>query len=118
MAGSLDIRSAIEAHKAWSEKLERTLRGNNPEEYDPAVVGADNLCILGKWLHGQGQKHKDIPEFQQVLAAHRRFHECAGRILDAHKHGYFAEAISQLRRELPELSTQVQKDLLALKGKI
>ena len=52
------------------------------------------------------------------MLAHQRFHECAGRILDAHKHGYFAEAISLLRRELPGLSNTVQNGLLELNDKI
>ena len=118
MANSVDLHGAIEAHKAWIEKLELTLRNQNPEEYDPAIVGVDNLCILGKWLHGEGKKYAHLNEYANVLLAHQRFHECAGRILDAHKHGYFAEAISLLRRELPGLSNTIQNGLLELNDKI
>ncbi len=118
MADIVDLHGAIEAHKAWIDKLELTLRNQNPEEYDPAVVGVDHLCILGKWLHGEGKKYAHLTEYNSVLLAHKKFHECAGRIIDAHKHGYFAEAISLLRRELPALSATVKTGLLELNDKI
>ena len=43
----LALETAIEAHKAWRDKLELTLRGKNPDEYDPAVVGGGSFMCFG-----------------------------------------------------------------------
>lgn len=114
----LALETAIEAHHAWCEKLELTLRGKNPDEYDPAIVGADHLCVLGKWLYGEGMALDQLEEYSTLLDAHKRFHECAGNILTLHKEGRFAQAISLLRRDLKDLSNEVQFALVGLLDKV
>ncbi|MFC2506142.1 MAG: CZB domain-containing protein [Kingella sp. (in: b-proteobacteria)] len=114
----LALETAIEAHKAWCDKLELTLRGKNPDEYDPAVLGADHLCVLGKWLYGNGRALEHFAEYDALREAHKQFHECAGNILNAHKRGYFAEAISLLRHDLVDLSNNVQFALVSLLDKV
>lgn len=114
----LALETAIEAHKAWCDKLELTLRGKNPDEYDPAVVGADHLCVLGKWLYGDGRVLEHFAEYGTLREAHKQFHECAGNILNNHKRGYFAEAISLLRHDLVDLSNNVQFALVSLLDKV
>ena len=43
----LTLGTAIAAHAAWVDKLELTLKGQNKEEYDPEIVGANQVCVLG-----------------------------------------------------------------------
>lgn len=114
----LYLMEAIEAHEAWIEKLEKTLRGQNPEEYDPAILGADHLCKVGKWLYGEGQSLDKYPEYEVVRNAHARFHTCAGNILQNHKKGYLMEAIHALRHELIDLSKEVKVALVSLLAKV
>ena len=114
----LALGTAIEAHRAWCDRLELTLRGKNPEEYDPLVVGADHLCVLGKWLRGEGKVLASLKEYDELLELHKQFHECAGNILLAHKRGHFAEAISLLRHDLVDLSGKVQFALVNLLDKV
>lgn len=110
----LMLIDAIQAHHAWIERLELTLRGQNPEEYDPAIVGADHLCKLGEWLHGDGAVLQQYAEFGELMATHKQFHEVAGTILKDHKTGQFASAISALRHDLVNVSKQVQVCLVKL----
>lgn len=114
----LSLETAINAHKAWCDKLELTLRGKNPEEYDPAILGVDHLCLLGKWLYGDGKVLDKHEEYHKVLQTHADFHKCAGGILENHKKGYFAEAISALRHDLVALSNDVQLALVQLLAKV
>lgn len=110
----LYLNEAIEAHEAWIEKLEKTLRGQNPDEYDPSVVSADHLCKVGKWLYGDGQALDKHPEYEVLRTAHARFHVCAGNILESHKKGYLMEAIHSLRHDLVDLSKEVKVALVGL----
>lgn len=64
----LKLEEAIGAHEAWCDKLELTLRNKNPEQYNPAIVGTDHLCILGKWLYNEngGKTLAKYPEYEAV----------------------------------------------------
>jgi len=116
----LKLEEAIGAHEAWCDKLELTLRNKNPEQYDPAIVGADHLCILGKWLYNEngGKALAKYPEYEAVRQAHAKFHSCAGGIIENHRSGYFMEAISALRHELVDLSNEVKISLVGLLAKV
>lgn len=110
----LDLEGALAAHEAWKTKLELTLRGKNPEEYDPNILGVDHLCVLGRWLYGEGKSMDKYEEYVELLDAHARFHRCAGDILTKHRKGYLAEAIYGLRHTLPALSGEVHDNLVRL----
>ncbi|MBR2252550.1 MAG: CZB domain-containing protein [Neisseriaceae bacterium] len=110
----LTLGNAIAAHAAWIDKLQLTLRGQNPEEYDPEIVGADHLCAVGKWLYGDGKKLEQFKEYETLKKEHAAFHECAGGILKKHQQKRFADAMFALRNELVELSNNVQIALVAL----
>ena len=111
----LTLGTAIAAHAAWVDKLELTLKGQNKEEYDPEIVGANHLCVLGKWLHGnEGQVLAKFPEYADLKAKHAAFHECAGGILKKHSQKHFADAMFDLRHKLVDLSQDVQVCLVSL----
>ncbi|MBP3222261.1 MAG: CZB domain-containing protein [Neisseriaceae bacterium] len=110
----LTLGTAIAAHAAWVDKLELTLKGQNKEEYDPEVVGANHLCALGKWLEGEGKALQSFKEFETLKTEHAAFHECAGGILKKHQQKHFADAMFDLRHKLVELSNNVQVALVAL----
>lgn len=114
----LYLKDAIAAHEAWIEKLETTLRGKNPEEYDSNIVGADHLCKLGTWLYGDGKVLNKYLEYEALRDAHARFHKCAGGILENHRKGYLMEAIHALRNDLIDLSKEVKFSLVSLLDKV
>lgn len=110
----LTLGTAIAAHAAWIDKLTLTLKGQNPEEYDPEVLGADHLCAVGKWLYGDGKSLEKFPEYETLRKEHAAFHECAGGIVKKHRQKHFADAMFDLRNTLVELSQNVQTALVAL----
>lgn len=110
----LSLQEAIDAHEAWIAKLELTLRNQNPDEYDPAVVGNDTICTVGRWIYGYGVELNNYPEYHDVLTAHRDFHLCASTIIQSHKSGQFGNATKALRYDLVELSNAFQVNFVRL----
>lgn len=52
----MNFDEAIKAHAAWKIKLKQYI--HKPDKNLSAdVVGKDNLCDLGKWIYGEGEKN-------------------------------------------------------------
>lgn len=114
----LDMRSALDAHAAWKNRLEAQIRGDAGETLSVAAVAADNNCALGKWIHGDGRdQFGAYPEYAQLRKVHVDFHLCAGGILsDAHD-GNTVAADGALRKDFRHHSDAVQLALVRLYAK-
>ena len=110
----LTLVEAIEAHNAWIKKLDDTLAGKNPEEYDPKIVGADHLCKVGQWIYGKCQELKGYPEFEKLRLAHKKFHDLAGQILEFRADKKFTNALTILRTDFPDASKDIKLCLVSL----
>ncbi len=112
MAEFLD--KAITAHSAWKMRLRDAINGK--QQVDPAAVGKDNLCELGKWIHGEGCGHHAKPEFQTLKTRHAEFHVCAGKVAQMVKDGKNADAEKALDgADFAGASTRVVAAIAALK---
>lgn len=101
-----ELQYAIEAHTQWRNNFQRyltasihgkaTLSGSmmNSESFDSQIIEQDNQCALGKWLYSHEKLH-DTPEFIELLASHRHFHQQAGQILQLSLAGKHKEVIQQ-----------------------
>ena len=76
----MNFDDAIKAHVEWKMKLKAYL-AKPDKSLDPAKVGLDNQCPLGKWLHGEGAKFASNPKFSQLVAEHAKFHKAAAQII-------------------------------------
>ena len=76
----MDIDGAIQAHSDWKLRLLNLARGVKSEEVDLQTLGADHLCVLGRWLHGDGQKHAGDARFAKLVETHAAFHKCAASV--------------------------------------
>lgn len=77
-----DFNAAISAHIDWKMKLSKYLQ--NPDgSLDHSKVCLDNACMLGKWIYGDGQTHRENNPslFDAVKASHAEFHKTAGDII-------------------------------------
>ncbi len=98
VVAGLDFKSAIDAHMKWKVRLERCLENDNEENLQVDVVGRDDQCVLGKWIHGIGfERFGHLPEFQEVKQEHARFHLCAGDVLSCCLAGDKEGAAQKLR---------------------
>jgi methyl-accepting chemotaxis protein len=104
----LDVLGAIGAHQAWSGRLKNILEGRSKEAPDPTVVGRDDRCVLGKWIHGPGQRCcGHLEEFQRLLGRHAHFHRLASEVLSAHGAGRREAARTLLDQDFKTVSHEV-----------
>lgn len=80
------LEDAVAAHTKWRTRLRQVLDGHG-EKLDPEVVAKDNVCDLGKWIHGDGTQYANLPEFRQLKEHHAKFHRCACEVLKKHMSG-------------------------------
>lgn len=110
----LNMKAALDAHVAWTHRLEGKLNGDNPEELDVATVASDCDCKLGKWIHSSAkQQFGDVPEYHQLRETHADFHRKAGEILNNVGNSESELAHSNLK-ELRYQSGKVQLALVRL----
>jgi len=86
---------AIQAHAQWRLRLIRYLETQGESEsLDPALVGADNRCALGQWIHGEEKAiHGALPEFQELVRLHATFHQKAAGVVNLAKAGQYAQGL-------------------------
>ena len=110
----LNMRDALDAHTAWTKRLEGKIEGSNNEELDIAKVASDCECVLGKWIHGEAKKQfgeeSDLEELRKV---HADFHLKAGEILNNVTNGDHEDARENLKK-LRHQSGSVQLSLVRL----
>ncbi|MBZ0106225.1 MAG: CZB domain-containing protein [Sulfuricella denitrificans] len=116
----LDFMGAIEAHIRWKVRLESYISGESNEQLDPAVVGKDDQCALGKWIHGPGgAKYDGLPVFQSLRETHAGFHQCAAQVIESVdagdiekageilSRGCYARHSNKVKAELARLSIEL-----------
>lgn len=112
----LNVKTAIEAHVKWKQRLKEVVDGTGSEVLDPYIVARDDQCQLGKWLHSEGRKQFGAhPGFMPVVTSHARFHRCAGHTLQLALDGKAKEAEAELTSgEFASASLDVSTQLMRL----
>ncbi len=104
----LNFQEAVAAHQKWKARLQACIDGAGQEKLDPAVVGRDDQCVLGKWIYGQGTaSFGDRPVFGELKAGHAEFHRIAGEVLTAVYAGQKEEAAKLLTSRFAQASVRV-----------
>lgn len=84
----MDFEEAVAAHRKWKSHLRLHIDGSSTEMLDPDVIGRDDLCDLGQWIHGEGGATMSAkPEFQAMKRSHAQFHRVAEEVLRKSKEG-------------------------------
>ena len=113
----LNLRDVLDAHLAWNDRLRKYLEGTSDEKLDVKQIAPDNLCILGKWIYGPGQKKfGKMNEFIELKQTHTHFHHTAGQIVQEFANGKTDNATGLLRGKFRTLSSQIQLNLIKLYG--
>lgn len=113
--GGLDFAAAIRAHQAWKGRLLAVVDGQSQESLASAQVSRDDLCVLGRWLHGPGcQSLAGETLLDTVRTTHARFHVLAGAVLRAVEEGRRDDARHLLTTDYHRASVQVQGKLAEL----
>jgi len=78
---TLNYDDAILAHSRWKKRLADLIEGKSTEVLDPAKVGRDDQCDLGKWIQTAPPEVKQDGEFVKLVAEHADFHKQAASIV-------------------------------------
>src|ERR1022692_4636338 len=111
-----NFSSAIQAHTNWKLRLATNCRSASPEKIDVAALAKDDVCALGKWLHGDGRDHASHPRFRELVDAHSAFHRSAAALAALIERGKREEAaalINSRDSEFCKLSLRVVGVLMA-----
>lgn len=110
----LDMKAALDAHTAWTKRLEGRINGTNNESLNIADVASDCNCTLGKWLHDAArQQFGNSIDYKELRRVHADFHLKAGEILNNVLNGESEKAHKNLK-ELRYQSGNVQLSLVRL----
>ena len=111
----LNLKQVLDAHLAWNDRLTKYLDGTSEENLDVHQIAPDNLCILGKWIYGPGEKQFDqLIEFRDLRDTHKEFHLTAGQVLMEHNDGNRQTANQLLAGKFRSLSSKIQLNLVRL----
>ncbi|NTV11367.1 MAG: hypothetical protein HGA47_11420, partial [Zoogloea sp.] len=113
---SLDFDGVIQAHMQWKYKLRNYLAGEG-EALDPEVVGRDDKCALGCWIHGEGQHYSHDPAYGTLRDKHADFHRCAASVIRKKLAGDEREAQRLLLEDFTSLSEQTVQEIRTIKQK-
>ena len=110
----LDMKGALDAHTAWTRRLEGKITGENKEQLNVATVASDCECKLGKWIHSTAKQQFDgSSDYEELRRIHAEFHLKAGEILNNVINGEQEKASINLK-EIRYQSGKVQLSLVRL----
>ncbi len=109
---------AIAAHIKWKTRLNQYIDGTSTEKLDRATICKDNLCVLGKWIYGDGEKYKNAVYYGELQTKHANFHRCAGEIVARVESHDKAGALSMLRGEFAMSAKDTVTAIMDLKKEI
>ena len=102
----LDFDGAIMAHGKWKQRLLDFVDGDG-ENLDPAIVGRDDQCALGCWIHGDGRALQGQAKYSHLKIEHAGFHRCAADVIRAQLDGDTEQARTQINGEFSKRSQRV-----------
>ena len=102
----LDFEGAIDAHGKWKQRLIDYVAGGG-ERLDPNIVGRDDQCALGCWIHSDGKKLGNNSQFSDLKHEHAEFHQSAGKVIRSYQSGDSAKARMLIDGEFSQHSSRV-----------
>jgi len=112
----MNVNAAINAHVAWKQRLAKCLAGDG-EKLDPSVVGRDDQCDLGKWIHGEGQQLASDTDLRALRAQHAVFHTRAAEVVELCQRGDKSAAQQLMDGGYSTAANAVIRTLGALKAR-
>jgi len=112
---AINFMDGINAHVKCKVHLLNHLNGSSAEPLDPAVIGRDDQCVLGKWIHGPAFRHFHMsPIFYQLRSQHAQMHHIAGNIVEHVQANNRAAAEALMEGKYKDASRKVMKALTEL----
>ena len=111
----LDLKAALDTHRAWKIKLEDELSGHSTSPIDVDVIASDCQCTLGKWLHSTGENlYSEYEQYHSAVEAHANFHIVASEVVKEHQQGDTDTAKNLLKSKFRTASNNNQLQITNL----
>jgi hypothetical protein len=111
----LDFNTAIDAHMQWKLRLKGAIDGGTSSGLVATEVARDDLCVLGRWIHGDGGKqHRHLAQFSALKEQHAEFHAHAASVVAEAKAGNTEEARRLMAGAFARSSEAVKHHLIRL----
>lgn len=78
---TMTSKDAITAHVNWKLRIHALLSSKSSEKLEAATIARDNVCELGKWIHGEGRTSVPKLMHAELMSTHADFHREAARIV-------------------------------------
>jgi methyl-accepting chemotaxis protein len=114
----MDWLGIIGTHVLWKKRLIALLDGTSQETLEPAAIGVDNKCALGKWIYGEGHSYSDAASYDIVRTMHADFHRMAANVVALYQLGKNDEAEHLLHQDYSRLSEKLKHKILALSHEV
>lgn len=111
----MNFDDAVAAHIKWKVRLSQFIDGTSTEKLDSNTICKDNLCDLGKWIYGEGAKHKAVSGYQSLVSLHAAFHKCAAEVVKKVEAGDKASAKTMLTGDFLSTSKNTVNAIMQLK---
>lgn len=94
LKNEINVMDEINAHIAWKLNLRNVLEEKSRRDLQPEQIMRDDLCNLGKWLHGAGKTHfgPNNTGIQTLIQQHARLHTAAGFVAKNIRENNFSAA--------------------------
>lgn len=115
----MDFDEAIKAHSSWKVKLSQYLR--KPDgSLKASEIELDNKCALGQWIHGEGTKFRNAPEYSTLISEHAQFHKAAAEVVRKADSGkdVSEEVVIGSNSDFGKRSSAVVNAIMTLKRKL
>lgn len=109
----MNFLEIISAHVRWKQRLRDYIQ-HKAEPLDPAIIGRDDQCTLGKWLYGEGQIYAHTHNFDKVRIEHAAFHKHAAAVVTFVNRGDCDLAAQVLNGEYARVSNHLKREIIAL----
>lgn len=106
----MNFLEIISAHVRWKQRLRDYIQ-NKAEPLDPASIGRDDQCTLGKWIYGEGQTFAQALNFEKVRVEHAAFHKHAAAVITFVNRGDCDLATQVLNGEYARVSNHLKRDI-------
>jgi len=109
----MNFLEMISAHVRWKQRLISYIQDKS-EPLDPAIIGRDDQCRLGKWIYSEGQAYNNAQHFEKVRTEHAEFHKHAAAVVTFANRGDRELATTVLNGEYARTSNNLKRDIIAL----
>ncbi len=106
--GEINLMDAITAHIRWKIRLQNYFNGMSSETLDPVTLCRDDLCVLGRWLHGPGMRHfHECEAFHRLRSDHAEFHFISATVVKKVQENDHAGATRLMDKEYAHTSHRI-----------